>query len=160
MESTNSIPLHHDLLKSLQYMKTEAHEHKYNVQVEDLFLQTLMDTASVHMEHLILYHFVYNQRWKLNIIDASRHGKHSIIVALDTPHMWKYDTSSYNMVNGDATLKYHDFNGEQHVSYYSIPDAMFIHKLNAYFKKQQYEFLTVQPLETTNSECMYFTIAW
>lgn len=156
----SNIPLSREFLQSLTTMKTEAHEHTYNVQIEDLFLQTLMDTASVHMEHLILYHFVYNQRWKLNMMDASRQGKNMIVVALDTPHVWRYDASTYNMVNGDTTVVYYDAQGERQESHYNIPDALFLKKLQSHFSKQQYDFLTIQPLETNNPECMYFTIAW
>lgn len=158
MESS-SIPLSHNLLKGLQQLQTESHEHKYNVQVEDLHLQSLMDTLAVHIEHNIIYHFVYNQRWKLNVLDASRQGKNSIILALDINHIWKYESSSYNMYNGNATILCHDAHGEEQVSHYSIPDAMFYHKLQAYFKKH-HDYFTLKQLDTQNLQCMYFQLGW
>lgn len=161
MESTNSIPLRHDLLKSLQQLQTEAHEHKYNVQVEDLHLQSLMDTLAIHIEHNIIYHFVYNQRWKLNVLDASRQGKNSILLALDINHIWKYESSSYNMYNGNTTIVYHDVQGNEQIAHYSIPDAMFLYKLQAHFKKQQCDYFTITQLNAHNNlETMYYQLSW
>lgn len=158
MESS-SIPLSHDLLKGLQHMKTETHEHKYNVQVEDLHLQSLMDTLAVHIEHNIIYHFVYNQRWKLNVLDASRQGKNSIILALDINHIWKYESSSYNLYNGNTIIIYHDAQGEEQTSHYNIPDAMFSHKLQAYFTKH-HKYFTLKQLDTQNPKTLYYQLAW